>query len=267
MLKIPVRVCKGMYLGLLFLAFGLFLIMENIAVLPVLRVIGVFSAPEKSRLQNLNRSLFWLWFRLLKIGGLLEVRPPAGTPCEGPSVIVANHPGLFDVLVLIRVIPRMSVMAKRSLGLSIGMKYIMSASGYVASPELSNPGSAIHSLKAVKEILGQGYRFMLFPEGTRSPKGGMSHFHPGAFRIAQMAGVPVQPVIIRNSPPFLPKEDHWYYPPFERSVLELEFLEPLPPPEKSQAQPAALQLERRFRRELGLPEEEDPPARGRENQS
>lgn len=265
MLKRSVRVGKGMYLGLLFLVFGLFIIVENLVILPILRVIGIFAAPEKSRLQNINRSLFRLWFRLLKIGGLLEVRPPVGTLGEGPSVIIANHPGLFDVLVLIRVIPRMSVMAKRSLGLSVGMKYIMAASGYIASPELSNPGSAIHSLKAVKEILGQGYRFMLFPEGTRSPKGGMSHFHPGAFRIAQMAGVPVQPVIIRNSPPFLPKEDHWYYPPGERSVLELEFLEPIPPPEKGQAQPMALQLERRFRRELGLPEETDPPPREREN--
>jgi 1-acyl-sn-glycerol-3-phosphate acyltransferase len=262
MLKIFIRVSKGMYLGLMFLVFGFGIIVENIIILPVLRVIRIISAPEKFQLQNVNRSLFSAWLWLLKIGGLLEFRPPAGTLRAGPSVIIANHPGLFDVIVLIRVIPKMSVMAKRSLGLSIGLKYIMAFSGYISSPESSNPGSAIHSLKAVKEILSQGYRFMLFPEGTRSPKGGMSHFNPGAFRIAQMADVPVQPVLIKNTPPFMPKEDHWYYPPFERSVLELEYLEPIPPPEKGRAQATALQLERRFRRELGLPDEANGAAAG-----
>ena len=242
-------------MGFMFSLFAFGIIIENIFVLPVLWIIKRLFIPGSFMMQNVHRSFFTVWLWLLKIGGLMEFHPPKGTPVDGPSVIVANHPGLFDVVVLIRVIPKMSVLVKRSLSSSVWLKSVFSLSGYISSPDLNDTGSAIHSLRAAKKILQQGYRFMLFPEGTRSPKGGMSHFHLGAFRIAQMANVPVQPVIIRNSPPFMPKEDHWYYPPYPRSVLELEFIEPIPPPEKGQAEKAAFRLEQRFRKELGLPDE------------
>jgi 1-acyl-sn-glycerol-3-phosphate acyltransferase len=104
-------------------------------------------------------------------------------------------------------------------------------------------------------LLKSGRRFMLFPEGTRSPKGGMLPFKSGAFKIARAAGVPVQPVLIRNIPPFMAKEDKWYFPEYGRSVFSAEYLEPIPPPEAGREMKAARDMEKLFRERLGLYEE------------
>ena len=102
------------------------------------------------------------------------------------------------------------------------------------------------------ERIRSGQKFLLFPEGTRSPKGGLLPFKPGAFRIAGMARVPIQPVLIRNMPPFLPKEDKWYFPPSPISSLEMEFWEPVGPPERGKEEELARELEHRYRSALGM---------------
>jgi 1-acyl-sn-glycerol-3-phosphate acyltransferase len=107
--------------------------------------------------------------------------------------------------------------------------------------------------QAIKQ-LEMGYKFLLFPEGTGSPKGGILPFKAGAFIIARMANVPAQPVIIRNNPPFMPHEDHWYYPPFEISSIEIEFLEPITPPLRGEERKTAAELEKRFREALYISE-------------
>jgi 1-acyl-sn-glycerol-3-phosphate acyltransferase len=50
----------------------------------------------------------------------------------------------------------------------------------------------------------------VFPEGTRSPQGGLRRFRRGPFEIACRADVPVVPVLIRCEPLVLAKEMPWY---------------------------------------------------------
>jgi 1-acyl-sn-glycerol-3-phosphate acyltransferase len=67
-----------------------------------------------------------------------------------------------------------------------------------------------------------------------------------------MTDVPIQPVLIRNNPPFLPKEDRWYFPRKEISRFRMEFWEPVMPPEKGEEKKFAMELEQRFRKALGI---------------
>jgi 1-acyl-sn-glycerol-3-phosphate acyltransferase len=60
------------------------------------------------------------------------------------------------------------------------------------------------------ERLKAGDPVLIFPEGTRSPAGGLGRFKSGAFSIASWAEVPLVPVLIRASPPSLMRGMHWY---------------------------------------------------------
>jgi 1-acyl-sn-glycerol-3-phosphate acyltransferase len=64
-------------------------------------------------------------------------------------------------------------------------------------------GAAV--LDGMQERLREGFPVLVFPEGTRSPLGGMHRFRRGAFEIAQRAGVPVIPLFLRCDPPALGK--------------------------------------------------------------
>jgi len=97
-----------------------------------------------------------------------------------------------------------------------------------------------------------GYKFMIFPEATRSPKGDLGRFNAGPFMLARLSNVPLQPLFVRNDPPFLPKEDKWYFPPSRVSTLEIEFWEPMAPPPAGQEREFARDLEARYREALGL---------------
>ena len=92
-------------------------------------------------MQGTIRILVGFWLLLLRGCGLLAKRAGKGSPCAGPCVIVSNHPGLFDVLFLIRDIPRMSVMVKRSLATQLPLGPIFRAAGYVLSPDFEAAGS------------------------------------------------------------------------------------------------------------------------------
>jgi 1-acyl-sn-glycerol-3-phosphate acyltransferase len=225
-----IRRLKGVYMALMFALFAIGIFLNLALVLPVLFVVRLLRGSSTTRMEATLRFLLGLWLRLLAMGGLLVVEAPIGRPVDGASVIVANHPGLFDVLVLICEIPNMSLLVKRSLSRSLPVGPIIRASGYVLSPDPSHAGTMLRSFREAVGHLQAGRSFQLFPEGTRSPVGGLRTFQRGAVKMAQLAQVPIQPVFIHNTPPFMPHEDPWYLPNRRASRIRLEFLPPLPPP-------------------------------------
>jgi 1-acyl-sn-glycerol-3-phosphate acyltransferase len=246
-----IRALKGAYMFAMFTIFGAAIWLIAILVIPPLTAIEKVRGPNPLRMQRLNRILFSIWLRLLSLGGLLYAKPFRGTLPPGPFVVVANHPGLFDVLVLIREIPKLSVLVKGSLLRRLPLARILRAANYVV---VSDEGGfcGIDTLNEAIDVIKSGYNVMLFPEGTRSPKNGLRSFKAGAFKMSQRANVPVLPIMIKNTPPFLPHEDRWYFPLFGLCRLELEVWEPIAPPAPGQEKHAARELEERYHRALGL---------------
>jgi 1-acyl-sn-glycerol-3-phosphate acyltransferase len=232
--EIFLRSMKGFFMGALFGVFLLGIFFELLITLPVLWVLNRILGPQHYRMQWTIRRLVSIWLFLLRGGGLLKMRGLKGKPFDGPCVIVSNHPGLFDVLFLIRDIPRMSVMVKRSLARKLPLGPVFRSAGYAV------------------EKIRMGFKFMIFPEATRSPKGELGRFNAGPFILARLSNVPLQPLFVRNDPPFLPKEDKWYFPPSRISTLEIEFWEPIAPPRAGQEREFARNLEARYREALNL---------------
>jgi 1-acyl-sn-glycerol-3-phosphate acyltransferase len=251
-----VRTTKGALMGALYGVFFLGILCELFVFLPGVSILNRLFGQQPYRMQWALRSLLNLWLWFLWGCRLLVSTPSKGVPVEGPCVVVSNHPGLFDVLFLIREIPRMCVMVKRVLTRNLPLGPLFRSAGYVLSPDYEH-ASPLQSLDEAAEKIQKGYKFMVFPESTRSPKGGLGRFSPGPFMLARRSNVPVQPVFIRNQPPFLPKEDRWYFPPFHASTIQLEYWEPLVPPGAGEEREFAKKLEARYREALSLREGEN----------
>jgi len=248
------RSMKGV---LMFALFGLFLLgifLELLITFPILWAVDKILGPKPYRMQSTIRILVGLWLFLLRACGLLRAGKPMGKPFDGACVVVSNHPGLFDVLFLIRDVPRMCVMVKKSLATKLPLGPVFRSAGYVLSPDFEERGP-FQCLDEAIEKIRMGYKFMIFPEATRSPKGDLGKFNAGPFMLARLSNVPLQPLLVRNDPPFLPKEDKWYFPPSRFSTLEIEFLEPMAPPRAGQEREFAKNLEARYREALGLTSE------------
>ncbi|MHB8828869.1 MAG: lysophospholipid acyltransferase family protein [Syntrophales bacterium] len=246
-----VRRIKGAVMLALFGLFFVGIILELVFVFPVLRLRSWLNRTPHSLMQGVHSFLFGIWLFLLKVFGLLCEKAPIGSLYPGPCLIVANHPGLFDVLFLIRRIPMLSMMVKSSLAVDLPLGKIFKLSGYIPAPKAGNV-SPVATLLEARDMILTGYKFLIFPEGTRSPKGELRPFKYGLFRLARMANVPIQPVLIRNDPPFFTHGDKWRYPPFKISTIRLEFWEPMAPPEYGKERQYADMLETRYREALGL---------------
>ncbi len=254
MSEIFLRGIKGLLMFLLFGAFLFGIFLEVLVTSPVLRVLDKIFGRKPYRMQWTIRMLVSIWLFLLRACGLLKANVSKGKPYDGSCVVISNHPGLFDVLFLIRDVPRMSVMVKESLARYLPLGPVFRSAGYVLSPDFQKRGP-FQCLDESIEKIRMGYKFMSFPEATRSPKGDLGKFNAGPFMLARLSNVPLQPLLVKNVPPFLPKEDKWYFPPFRMSTLEIEFWEPLAPPKAGHEKELAKKLEARYREALGLTSE------------
>ncbi len=138
------------------------------------------------------------------------------------QLIVANHPTLIDVVLLISLFPRANCVIKKAVTENIFMRSVVRAADYISN---SAPEELLESCAA---YLKAGGSLMLFPEGTRTKQEKGMDFKPGAAAAATRAGVEVLPIAIECKPLFLSKELPWYYVPYERPVFKVNILEAIP---------------------------------------
>lgn len=245
------RVIKVISIFLFFTAFTVCVLIGITILYPFLLYIEKAGGKKHFIMQEVNRRLFYALLLILRPAGVIRAKPYKGAIYEGPCIMISNHPSYFDVIFLIALIPRMSVLVKRTLVQKLPLGPIIRASGYLLSPDIRS-GSPLEILAEASERINQGYKFLIFPEGTRSPAGGLHDFKAGGFKIAQKLNVPIQPIIVRNNPPLLFKGARWYLPPEETSFIEVEFLDPIPPPKKGEERKIADELERKYRSIMGI---------------
>ena len=101
--------------------------------------------------------------------------------------------------------------------------------------------------------IAQSMPMLVFPEGTRSPAGGLRRFRRGPFEIACRANVPIVPVLIRCEPLALGKGTPWYDVPSQSAVLTVTRLPAMNPAAFGGNAGAMTEAcEEIFRRHLGL---------------
>ena len=160
------------------------------------------------------RSLVWLGAITVRFEGRERLASP------GPLLVIANHPSLIDVCLLGSWMPDADCVVKREAWSNFFLGGVVRAANYIPN----DGGEAL--IETCVARLREGSKLLLFPEGTRSPKGELRAFKRGAARIALQAGCPVLLVDIDCRPPFLGKGDPWYQVPFELPCYTVTVHEP-----------------------------------------
>lgn len=201
-----VRFGRGMGVALAILAFWSGAFALAWLVVPYVYLRQRDPLTRRRRMQRLVAAS-WRWFHLLLERTTLyrsQYQALAAFDDSAPAVLVANHPSLLDVTSIISRMPSVCCVVKSSLMNSPLVGRLLRSLGHVAAGDGSLM-AGVSVLDAVQERLREGFPVLIFPEGTRSPLGGMHRFRRGAFEIAQRAGVPVVPLFLRCEPPALGK--------------------------------------------------------------
>jgi putative phosphoserine phosphatase/1-acylglycerol-3-phosphate O-acyltransferase len=116
-----------------------------------------------------------------------------------PAIFIANHQSSLDPLVV-------GSLLKRDFT-GVGKKEAkydprMVLASLVLDPvyiDRSNSTQARGELDKLTERIRSGTSIMIFPEGTRTATQALGPFKKGAFHMAMQAGVPVVPIVLRNT--------------------------------------------------------------------
>jgi len=256
------RAARVLLTGLAFLFFaagGAFL---SWVVLPLSVAAHRDRLGQRRRSQDvLHRWGYRAFARAMHALGLIDFIPPKIAPASSAFVLVANHPTLIDVMLLLATFPRAACLVKSSWFGSPLIGPLLRHGGNIAGPSADEPddeggpGRAV-VLERIVACLREGTPVLIFPEGTRSPPGGLGRFKRGAAEAALRAGVPLVPVVVRCDPPTLARGAPWWRVPSRRVVITIE-----PLVDRTDDQPLALDadaravtraLRARYERALGL---------------
>lgn len=138
------------------------------------------------------------------------------------QLILANHPSLIDVVVLLSIIPNADCVVKAHLFSNPFIRGVIKNVGYIsnADPEVL--------LTACKLSLEQGNNLIIFPEGTRTVPGTELAFQRGAANIALRCQAPITTVLINVTPSTLTKAEAWYQIPSEKAKFMLQLTHDVP---------------------------------------
>jgi 1-acyl-sn-glycerol-3-phosphate acyltransferase len=141
------------------------------------------------------------------------------------QLILANHPTLIDVVILIALFPGVDCVVKEAIIRNPFLGMAARAANYI-------PNSAsLELLDVCAQRLRAGAGLILFPEGTRTARGDSLKFKPGAAEVALRSGACILPVIIDCRPQFLAKEESWYQIPATTPHFAIRILPPMDPRE------------------------------------
>jgi 1-acyl-sn-glycerol-3-phosphate acyltransferase len=207
-----------------FAVFGLWAVWTAAVVVPVQRLVAR-RGPQDLRAQaSIHRAAR----RFLRFAGWLGFVRLAEASVEGldgpgPRLVVANHPSLLDAVLLFALLPQADCVVSDDWARNPFLWGVTRAAGYVSNA--AGP-AAIEECVARMEA---GRTLVIFPEGTRSPAGGLGPFQRGAAHASLRSRVPLTPVVIRCEPPALAKGQSWYDVPAGGFQMTVRVLEPIPP--------------------------------------
>lgn len=183
---------------------------------------------------------FGLYLAALRATGMLRCDLSAldALRDEGGLVIAPNHPSLLDAVLMTSRLPRAVCIAKAAIWDNPLMGGGMRLAGYVRND------APVAMIRDAAAALRAGRQVLIFPEGTRTPRGQPLGPVSRSFALmAQQAGAPVQTVLIETDSPYLRKG----WSPFRRPPLPLRFTVRLghrfPPPTDARALSGAVERE------------------------
>jgi 1-acyl-sn-glycerol-3-phosphate acyltransferase len=131
-------------------------------------------------------------------------------PRGRPLVVVSNHQGIGDILLVFCLDLQFKWISKRSNFYVPFMGWFMYHAGYIPLRR-GKKSSIVQCMAKARQYLDEGVSVLFFPEGTRSRNGKLLPFKPGAFRLAIETGADILPIAITGTYDALPVGG-WQFP-------------------------------------------------------
>ncbi|MBC8069629.1 MAG: 1-acyl-sn-glycerol-3-phosphate acyltransferase, partial [Deltaproteobacteria bacterium] len=159
--------------------------------------------------------LAWLAGELCEVHGI-RIDQDGELP-EGPVVLVANHVGYLDPMVLLSRIPALPI-AKRELGDWPLVGRALAPLG-VSLVRRGDPYDGARALRRAAVALEDGVGVLVYPEGTTTGGASVLPLRRGIFGVARRMGIPVVPVVLRyESRSAAWVGDEWFLPHYARTL-------------------------------------------------
>jgi len=178
----------------------------------------------------------------------------SGAPEPGPAILVANHLGYLDPLVITSLWPCAPI-AKSEFG-----KWpLLGSSARSLGVLFVRRGDVLNSarvLRSASRLLDRGVPILNFPEGTTSFGNAVARFRRGIFGLAHIAGVPVIPIALRFPSELCWVGDNWFLPHYLRTAarvtarISVQFGKAMSPDDFGDAETMAEETRRRIHRML-----------------
>jgi 1-acyl-sn-glycerol-3-phosphate acyltransferase len=191
-------------------------------------VMSFFAGARDEQALLLMRGSFRFYLWLLQALHIIriEISGKELLTSPGGKVIIANHPSLLDVVILMSCIPRPQCIVKNELWSHRFLGGLMRKAGFIR-----NDLDAEALIEACKTSIKDGRGLIIFPEGTRTVPGHLPHFQRGFATIAFSAESQIVPVFIECNPPFLYKGEAWWQAPRSIPVFRISVGKPLDAPD------------------------------------
>ncbi|SEO42354.1 1-acyl-sn-glycerol-3-phosphate acyltransferases [Acinetobacter sp. yr461] len=210
--------------GFSFASFGLGGMAIASVIAPVLKATTSDSEKRQQRAQNVIKYSFKGFTEMMVKLGIMTYSVDGLEKLQNSrqELVIANHPSLIDVVVLIGMMQQANCVVKQSLWSNPFTKGPVQSAGYIL-----NAGSQQFVEDCVTRLKeNNAASLLIFPEGTRTEKGmTLNEFQRGAANIAIRANVPIRPVIITCTPSTLTKNEKWYHVPSRPFHIEVKVLD------------------------------------------
>lgn len=161
--------------------------------------IFLFQGRRKARMFCFRVSRF-ACLRALSVAGIkVYIHGTENLPDDNFFILAPNHQGSFDAVVTLLVLNRpYGFAAKKTLSFLpvVGLWFKLLGAVFVSRNKHTAANDIVN--KCVN-VLNRGEPLLIFPEGTRSKTGKINDIKTGVFRISELTGAPIVPVIINGT--------------------------------------------------------------------
>lgn len=210
-----------------FAFFGICSLILAILLFPIIHIITGFNERRlKIFVRKFNHQYFKIFVKIAELLGAIRLTVENKDSLKDlrSKVVIANHPSLFDVVILFSLIPNANCIVKGEL---IQNKFI---SLIIKNMYIPNNIPFEDQLEMAKSSMDEGNNLIIFPEGTRSKPREPWEFKKGAARFALYAKREVVPIFFDGNEKIgLRKHDKLLqFHPTERYIYNLKILKPIP---------------------------------------
>jgi len=208
--------------GFLFALFGVGALVISLTMFPLLRLTTWNADDARRRIQHGMQLTFRAYMEAMRVLGILTYRVDGAERLRKPGrLIVANHPTLIDVVLLVSQMPEVDCIVKSGLWRNPFLRWPAAWADYLPAV------AGVELIEECSATLRHGRSLLVFPEGTRTVPGKPVRMQRGAAHIALAADADILPVTITCDPPALFKGNPWYRVPARRFHLHVVVGEPM----------------------------------------